>query len=269
MRADGEIGGGKGANPCAETNTRSGNSQCSPGQILVVGLGPGDRELLTPQAEKALKDSQVIIGYRTYTKLIAHLAEGKEVISSGMRREKDRAYKAVEMAEQGVKVAVISSGDPGIYGMAGIILEITSDRVPVTIIPGITAASAAASAVGAPLMNDFVIISLSDLLTPWEKIIKRLEAAGQGDLVTVLYNPKSTERQENLSAARDVLLKYQCKNTPVALVRNAKRGDEEIVITDLNNLHKEYVDMLTVVIVGNSETYLKDGRMITPRGYPL
>jgi precorrin-3B C17-methyltransferase len=235
----------------------------------VVGLGPGGRDYLTPRALAAIQEADVIIGYKTYLEFIKDLLEDKEVISSGMRKEIDRARQAVEIALTGKVVAVVSSGDPGVYGMAGIVMEIAGDRIPVEIIPGVTAATSAAAVLGAPLMHDFAVISLSDLLTPWETIVKRLEAAGQGDFVIVLYNPRSKGREMQIEIARQILLKYKEANTPVGLVRNAKRQDENSIITNLGDMLKEDIDMHTTVIIGNSQTRVEHGRILTPRGYRL
>lgn len=236
---------------------------------MVVGLGPGDRECMTPQAVQAVRESDVVVGYKTYLDLVPDLLENKEVISSGMRKEVDRAKRALELAGQGKVVSVVSSGDPGVYGMAGIVLEIAQGRVPVEIIPGVTAATAAAAALGAPLVNDFAVISLSDLLTPWKKMVERIEAAALGDFVIVLYNPKSKGRPDNIKTAREVILWHRHPDTPVGIVRRAKRGKEERVITTLRNMLEYDIDMLTTVIVGNSETRVENGYLITPRGYRL
>jgi precorrin-3B C17-methyltransferase len=184
-----------------------------------------------------------------------------------MRQEIDRARRAIEEAAQGRTVAVISGGDPGVYGMAGIILEMAGSHIKVEIVPGVTAATAAAAILGAPLMHDFAVISLSDLLTPWDKIITRLEAAGLGDYVVILYNPASTERQKQLETAREILLWHKNPATPVGIVRNAERGRQSIAVTTLKDMLEEKIDMLTTIIVGNSETRVENGRMITPRGY--
>ena len=235
----------------------------------MVGLGPGNKDLLAPAALEAIRLSDVIVGYKTYLELIEDLTEGKKVISFGMRKEIDRAWLAVNLAQQGKTVAVVSSGDPGVYGMAGIVLEIAGDSVQVEIVPGITAATAAAASLGSPLMHDFAVISLSDLLTPWVKIMNRLEAAGLGDFVVVLYNPKSHGRQTHIEAAREILLWHKEPETPVGIVRCAKRGSESVVITTLRDMLKEEIDMLTTVIVGNSQTRVEHGKMITPRGYKI
>lgn len=233
----------------------------------MVGLGPGDKEQMTPAAYNAIRCAEVVVGYKTYLELIADIVKDKSVVSSGMRKEIDRARAAIDQAKMGKVVAVVSSGDPGIYGMAGIILEMADEDIPVEIIPGVTSATAAAAALGAPLMHDFAVISLSDLLTPWTKIMTRLEAAGLGDFIVVLYNPKSKGRQSQIETAREILLWHKDPQTPVGIVRCAKRGKEEVVITTLKDMLKEEIDMLTTVIVGNSQTRVENGKMITPRGY--
>jgi precorrin-3B C17-methyltransferase len=217
----------------------------------------------------ALQMADVIVGYKSYLKFIQDLLVDKQVVSSGMKKEIDRARQAVEMANQGYTVAVVSSGDPGVYGMAGIVMEVAGAAIPVEIIPGITAATSAAAVLGAPLMHDFAVISLSDLLTPWEKILKRLEAAGEGDFIVVLYNPRSQGRESHIETARQILLKYKDPNTPVGLVKNARREGEGSIITTLGEMDREDIDMLTTVIVGNSETRIQNGKMLTPRGYQL
>ncbi|RYD06661.1 hypothetical protein N752_03030 [Desulforamulus aquiferis] len=221
---------------------------------MVVGLGPGDRENITPEALDAIRSASVVAGYHTYMQLIEDLLAGKERVATSMRGEVERANKAVEKALQGELVAVVSSGDPGIYGMAGIIIEVARGRVPVMVIPGVTAASAAAASLGAPLMNDFASISLSDLLTPWETVQKRIDSAAAGDFVVVLYNPRSHGRPDHIKIAREIMLKYKSPATPVGIVRKARRGHEERVITTLQNMLDFEIDMLTTVIVGNSQT---------------
>lgn len=244
----------------------------SDGKIYVIGLGPGNREHTTKAAIDAINNSNIIVGYKTYVNLIKDLLEEKEVISSGMRKEIDRCEIALKYAEEGNIVSLISSGDAGVYGMAGIMTEVLLNKesnVKLEIVPGITAANAAGASLGAPIMHDYVTISLSDLLTDWNLIEKRLHCAGEGDFVTCIYNPKSKERQNQIVIAREILLKYKDKNTPVGIVKNAKRKDEEIVITTLEDMLESEIDMVTVVIVGNSMTYVKGGKMITPRGYKL
>ena len=239
----------------------------------MVGLGPGDRNYSAPAAIAAIEQADVIVGYKTYLDLIADLLEGKEVVNSGMRKEIDRAREAMVHASQGKSVAVVSSGDPGVYGMAGIVLEMLHEQgdnqIQVEVIPGVTAATAAAAALGAPLMHDFAVISLSDLLTPWETIEKRIHAAGDGDFVIVLYNPKSHGRQTHIETTRDMLLTYKQPSTPVGIVRNAKRGEQEAIVTTLAEMLEHPIDMLTTVIIGNSQTKVIDGRIVTPRGYQI
>lgn len=240
------------------------------GMIYVVGIGPGGPEQITPQAHQALLISDLIIGYTTYIDLIKNLFPDHEFISSGMTQEVERCRIALERAVSGKKVALISSGDSGIYGMAGIMLEVAgATAIPVEIIPGVTAASAAAAVLGAPLMNDFAVISLSDRLTPWNKIAQRLESAAAGDFVICLYNPRSNTRHEQFSQAREILRKFRPGSTPVGIVKNAGRWDETHLITTLDQIPEDEVNMFCVVIVGNSRTYVANGRMITARGYDL
>ncbi|MHB1127812.1 MAG: precorrin-3B C(17)-methyltransferase [Bacillota bacterium] len=237
---------------------------------MVVGIGPGDRDQMTLRALKAIDEAQVVVAYKTYLHLIEDLVEGKEIVASGMTQEVDRARQALKLAREGQIVAVISSGDAGVYGMAGLILELRQDLdMEVEIVPGITAATAAASALGAPLSNDFAVISLSDLLTPWERIVERLTAAAAGDLVIVLYNPRSHQRTSQIEEARSILLRCRVPQTPVGIVRNAKRGREERLITTLEEMLSLPIDMLSTVIIGNSQTQVIDRWMVTPRGYHL
>jgi precorrin-3B C17-methyltransferase len=239
-------------------------------KIYVVGIGPGGKGDLTPRARQALAESDLILGYRTYIELVADLFPGKQFLASGMKQEVDRCRLALEKALAGQTIALISSGDSGIYGMAGVMLEVVAKavpKVPVEIIPGVTAVSAAAALAGAPLMHDFAVVSLSDLLTPWEIIRKRIECAALGDFVVCFYNPKSKQRTEQIVAARGILLRYKDSNTPVSIVRNAGREEEHCVLATLETMLEHPIDMLSVVIVGNSRTYIADGKMITPRGY--
>ena len=233
---------------------------------------------MTPAARDAISKSEVIVGYRTYLDLIRDLIGDKEVMSSGMRQEVDRCARAVELAADGKTVAVICSGDPGIYAMAGLVFEILSHQqsavsgqhlttTDVEVIPGIPALSACAARLGAPLMHDFASISLSDLLTPWELIEKRLEAAASADFVIVLYNPKSKGRPEHINKARSIVLKYRPSRTPVGIVMAATRENERVAITDLAHMLEHEIDMQSTVIIGNSQTYVWNERMVTPRGY--
>lgn len=232
-------------------------------------MGPGEAWQLTPRAARAIEQAQVIVGYKTYLSFIKDLIKGQEVISFGMRKEVDRARAALDRAEAGQDVVVVSSGDPGVYGMAGIVLELAENRVLVEVIPGITAATSAASVLGAPLMHDFAVISLSDLLTPWEGIMKRLEAAAASDFVIVLYNPQSQGRRRQIIAARDIFLRYKSPETPVGIVQNAGRREETRVVTSLTRMLDEDINMQSTVIVGNSQTRVWYGNMVTPRGYVL
>lgn len=239
-------------------------------KIYVIGIGPGDREQMSFTALNAIEDSNVIVGYKTYIDLIEDLLEGKEVVNSGMKREVERCQLTIDKALEGNRVSIVSSGDPGVYGMAGIMLEMVDKQdldLEVEIVPGISAANAAAASLGSPLMHDYAIISLSDLLTDWEVIKKRLNAASEADFVIALYNPRSKGRRTQIEEAREIFLKHRDKNTPVGIVRNAKRAGEEVVITTLEKMLEEEINMFTMVIVGNSNTYSSNGKMITPRGY--
>ena len=241
------------------------------GRIMVVGLGPGDPAHMTYRAREALMSSDVIVGYKTYIDLVRGIVPGKPLVSSGMRREVDRAREALGLAGEGKAVSIISSGDPGVYGMAGLVLELVAamdgEAPEVEIIPGVTAILAAAARLGAPLMHDFAVISLSDLLTPWAKIEERLEAAARSDMVIVLYNPRSKGRPDHLEKACEIISRFRNEFTPVGLVRNAMRGDEERTLCQLGQLPYEKVDMLTVVVVGNSQTRNIGDWIVTPRGY--
>jgi precorrin-3B C17-methyltransferase len=232
---------------------------------------------LTPRAYQAVKNCHVIVGYKAYLKLLdtdsaGGLLAGKEIISSGMTQELTRAGRAIEKALAGNDVCLVSSGDPGIYGMAGVILELLEEKgaaeIPIEVVPGVTAASSCASLLGAPLMNDFAVISLSDLLTDAKVIEKRIRSACQGDFVIVFYNPKSKKRIRPLERAWEILLKYRSPQTPVGIVRNARRADEEVILIPLREmLTVKQIDMGATVIVGNSKTFIKGRYMITPRGY--
>ena len=240
------------------------------GKIYVVGIGPGNMEDISIRAYNTLKNVDIIAGYITYVDLVKDEFSEKEFYVSGMKKEIDRCEKVLELAKEGKKVALISSVDAGIYGMAGIMIEVAlGSGIEVEIIPGITSSVAGASLVGAPLMHDQAIISLSDLLTDWEVITKRIDRASDGDFVISLYNPKSKGRTEQIVEAREIMLKYKAATTPVALLRHVGREDENYTLTTLEDMLNHEIDMFTVVIVGNSKTYVKDGKMITPRGYHL
>jgi precorrin-3B C17-methyltransferase len=240
-------------------------------KIYVVGIGPGGADEITPRARRALTESELIVGYQAYINLIAPLFPGKQLLGSGMMSETARCRLVLEKALAGLTVALISSGDSGIYGMAGIMLEIINQSgktLPVEVIPGITALSAAAAILGAPLMHDFAVISLSDRLTPWPKIARRIECAARGDFVVGFYNPKSHKRTTQIQAACQILLQYRERETPTGIVRNAGRTGEKYWLTTLGELNEAELDMFTVVIVGNSQTYVENEKLITPRGYP-
>ena len=246
----------------------------SSGRILLVGFGPGHPDHLTFRAHQAIGEAEVVIGYATYIALVADLLEGKEVIEKGMTEELDRCELALERARKGQVVALISSGDVGVYGMAGPTFEVLRQAgwtpqgdVAVEVVPGVTALSACAALVGAPLTHDFASISLSDLLTPWEVIEKRLQAAAASDFVIALYNPKSGRRTEQIVRARDILLEHRRPDTPVALVKSAYRSAQNVVLTDLENMLEFKIGMLTTVLIGNSHTFTFEGLMVTPRGY--
>lgn len=242
----------------------------SKGKIYVVGIGPGNMEDISVRAYKTLKNVDVIAGYITYIDLVKDEFKEKEFYVSGMKKEIDRCEKVLELAKEGKTVALISSGDAGIYGMAGIMIEVAlGSGIDVEVIPGITSSVAGASLVGAPLMHDQAIISLSDLLTGWEVITKRIDRASEGDFVISLYNPKSKGRTEQIVEAREIMLKHKAPSTPVALLRHVGREDENYTLTNLDEMLNYEIDMFTVVIVGNSKTYVKEGKMITPRGYHL
>ncbi len=246
------------------------------GKLFVIGTGPGYVDYIVPHALDAIRYSQVIIGYKGYLKHIDSLLIGKEVISSGMREEMDRCNRAVEEALLGKRVALISGGDPGIYAMAGPILQLISRKFDtgnlpfdLEIIPGIPALNATASRLGAPLMHDFASISLSDLLTPWEVIEERLKKAAMADYVIVLYNPRSKRRRIGIERARDIIMKYRAPDTPVGIVKNAMRNGEDIFLTTLDKMLEYPIDMFTTVIIGNTQTFVWNNYMITPRGYKL
>ena len=247
----------------------------SNGIIYLVGLGPGDAGYLNPNAAAALRDCDVVVGFRGYIEMAGDLLHGKELVSMELGQELERAAKAVDLATDGRAVAVVSSGDPGIYGMSGPVFQVLTDRgwdgqTPrLESVPGITAMQAAAALLGAPLMQDFCAISLSDLMTPWETIKLRLESAAKGDFVVSLYNPRSQRRQWQLLEARRILMEHRSGDTPVGIVGDAFRPNQRVTITDLDHLEEvsPQIDMVTTVVIGNSTTFLHQGRVITPRGY--
>jgi precorrin-3B C17-methyltransferase len=235
-----------------------------------VGIGPGAVEHLTKKAEKALLGSEYVVGNGTYLDQVADIIKGARVIRSGMGGEVERARKAVELSKEHV-VSIISGGDANVYGMAGLVLEVAEKEgdVEVEIIPGVTALSAAASLLGAPVVSDFAVISLSDLLTPTDVIERRLSSAAEADFVIAIYNPKSRNRRQNFGKAIEIIRKYRSDDTPVGIVKNATREGETVITTTLGKImdYNETIDMSTLVLIGNSESRLWDNRIITPRGY--
>ena len=238
-------------------------------KIYVVGIGPGEYEQMTIRAAQALEHCDVIIGYTVYVDLVKEHFPGKEFRTTPMTREVERCEMAFETAAEGKTTAMICSGDAGVYGMSGLILEIGQKYpdVEVEMIPGVTAAVGGASVLGAPLIHDFAVISLSDLLTPWEKIEQRLLAAAQADFVVCLYNPSSKKRHDYLQKACDLMMKYKSEDTVCGTVSNIGRDGEAMKLYTLKELRDTQVDMFTTVFVGNSQTCVMDGKMVTPRGY--
>lgn len=244
------------------------------GILYVVGIGPGAAVHTTPAALSAIQDAELVVGYTTYIKLVKPFLDGKEIIRTGMTEEIARARAAVDRARAGAKVALISSGDAGVYGMAGLVFQVLKDigwkrsePPELRLIPGITALSSCASLVGAPLVHDFCAISLSDLLTPWPVIVRRIEAAASADFVIGLYNPASGRRTRQIVEAQSIIRRYRIGETPVALVKSAYRKLQQTVLSDLDHFLDYEIGMLTTVLVGSSNTYAFEGYMVTPRGY--
>ena len=256
------------SNNTAKNKVYSNNDSNSRGKVFIVGTGPGNIDQLTPLAIDVISKSTYIVGYDRYVDLITMLIKDQKIYTSGMMEEVSRCKKALELAGNGETVTVVSSGDPGVYGMAGLILELNkNEQLEIEIVPGVSAVNAAASLLGAPLSHDFAVISLSDLLTSWEIIEKRIKCAAEGDFVIAIYNPKSKRRVSQIINARDITLKYRSGTTPVGIVTNAYREKQSIVLSNLKDFADEDINMLSVVIIGNSQTVLDKGRLITPRGY--
>ena len=237
------------------------------GKLYVVGIGPGGLEHMTLKAREVIEKCNIIVGYNKYIDMIKPLVENKEIFSTGMRGEEARCRKALELSKD-KNVAIISTGDSGIYGMAGLILQMQNDE-EVEVIPGITASSAAGSVIGAPLMHDNCNISLSDLMTPYDLIKKRVRNAADSDMIISLYNPRSKGRPHYLREAIEIIKEYRKLDTPVAVVRHALRDGQEFRMFTLENFDEEVVDMFSIVIVGNSQSFIKNGKFITPRGYDI
>ncbi|WP_268541525.1 precorrin-3B C(17)-methyltransferase [Candidatus Nitrosotenuis cloacae] len=246
------------------------------GKLYIVGVGPGSHDHMTFRAKQVIEESDTIVGYDTYVTLVEDLIAGKEIHRYAMTQEVERAKQCVDLAREGRIVSLVSSGDPGIYGMAGLIYEVLAESgwdpktgLQVEIIPGVSALNSCASLIGSPLMTDFAVVSMSDLLVPWEIIVKRVEAAAQGDYVIVIYNPASKKRIHQLQDTRKILLKYRKPTTPVAIIKGAYRDSQSIVMTDLENMENfaDQLGMISTVIIGNSSTYNFKNLMINPRGY--
>lgn len=238
-------------------------------KLYVVGIGPGAYEKMTIEAAEALKKSDVIIGYTVYVDLVKDYFPGKEFLTTPMKKEVDRCVLAFEEARKGKTAAMICSGDAGVYGMSGLMYEVGVNypEVELEIIPGVTAATGGAAVLGAPLIHDFCLISLSDLLTPWEKIEARLWAAAQADFVVCLYNPSSKKRHDYLEKACNLMMKYKSPETVCGIVGNIGRDGEAMEVMTLEELKTTKADMFTTVFVGNSQTKNINGKMVTPRGY--
>lgn len=244
------------------------------GVLFLVGIGPGDPGNMTNRCVAVLRNCDLVVGYNSYIELVAPFTAGKHVIASGMSREVERCSRAITAAAQGKRVALVSSGDPGVYGMAGLALEIVKkknlwSKLDLEIVPGIPAIHAAAARLGAPLMNDYAVISLSDLLTPWEIIAQRVTHAALSDMVICIYNPKSTGRTRQIRETKSILLRHREAGTPVGLARNVGRQGESVVVTTLHKMLRYKIDMVTIIIIGNSSTIVENNHMITPRGYRL
>jgi len=246
------------------------------GKLFIVGVGPGHHDHMTFRAKKVIEESDTIVGYTTYVKLVQDLISGKDVYEYAMTQEVERAQQCIDLAKEGKIVSLVSSGDPGIYGMAGLIYETLAESgwdpkngLQVEIVPGVSALNSCSAIIGSPLMTDFAVLSMSDLLVPWEIIVKRVEAAAQGDFVIVIYNPASKKRIHQLQETRKIILKYRKPSTPVAIIKGAYRESQTVVLTDLENLekHSDKLGMISTVIVGNSSTYNYKDLMINPRGY--
>ena len=239
-------------------------------KIFIVGIGPGDQKYMTPEAIQAIQQADVIVGYTYYLELLESLTKGKKLVSTGMKKERDRATQAFDLAQQDNTVAVISSGDAGIYGMASLLWEMkqeTGCETELEVVSGISAMLAAAAKLGAPLGHDFCSISMSDLLTPWELIEQRIDAAAKADFVTAIYNPVSKGRFWQLMRLKEIFLQYRSPETPVGIARQVGRDEENIQVIQLKDLETNMADMFTVLIIGNSQSRCFENHLFTPRGY--
>lgn len=244
------------------------------GRLSIIGTGPGSDGVLTPDAKEALCSADCVVGYKTYVDLIKHLLPATVSIESyGMMQEVERSRIAIAKAEEGKNVAIVSGGDAGVFSIAGPVLELLDEdqqiSLDVKIIPGVTSALSSAALLGAPLIHDFTVISLSNLLTPTDLILKRLELAARGDFVTVLYNPASKKRTQLIKDCQRIFSEQQKGTTPVGIIRHGYREEEEVILCDLDTMLNHTIDMNTTVVIGNSQTYIKGKFMITPRGYKI
>lgn len=235
------------------------------GKLYVIGIGPGGLDHMSKRALDCINESDIIVGYNKYIEFLQPILGDKQIHQTGMTKEIDRCAEALRLSKDHT-VSLISTGDAGVYGMAGLALALRTDE-EIEIIPGITAACSAASVLGAPLMHDHCNISLSDLMTPYDLIQKRIKNAAEADFVISLYNPRSKGRPHYLMEAITIIRQYRDKDTPVGIVRNALRDKQEVTITSLGSFDDSKVDMMSIVIIGNSTSYVKDGRIITKRGY--
>ena len=271
-RTCGTAGGNQDKADSAKDSLQSCNGGDSKGKLFVVGIGPGGIQGRTHQAENAIEQSDVIFGYTRYIELASDLLDGKEVIPSGMRQEVDRCLAALEKADQGNIVAILSSGDPGVYGMAGLVLELAHEKgfaFPIEIVAGVSAANAAAASLGAPLMCDYACISLSDLLVPWDQIRHRLKKVAEADLVAALYNPRSRKRVKQLQEAADIFRQHRLPRTPVGVATAVGTEDEHTIISDLAGFLDLDIGMRSIVIIGNSTSKVYDDVFVTQRGYKI
>lgn len=270
LRTGGIAGGSTDGADITQDQLQRNHGGAGQGKLFVVGIGPGSREDRTHRAENAIAQSQAVFGYNRYLDLIADLTEGKDVERSGMRQERERCLAALKRAEEGHVVSIVSSGDPGIYGMAGLVIELAGSEgisVPVEIVSGVTASHSMASRLGAPLMLDYACISLSDLLVPWETIEERLRHVAQADLVVALYNPRSKKRIHQLDDAAEIFRQHRPPTTPVGIGTAIGTGEEEVLISDLSNFLDFEIAMRSTVIIGNSSSRVIGKWFVTPRGY--
>ncbi len=240
-------------------------------RLFIVGIGPGNKENMSMEAMDAMESSHILVGYTKYIQLVKSLFPEKEVFTNGMKQEVDRCRKAMELANEGKTVAMICSGDAGVYGMAGPLCQLSPEypEVEIVVVPGITAALSGAAVLGAPLTHDFAVISLSDLMTPWEKIEQRLACASQADFCIAIYNPSSRKRADYLQKACQIMMKYKSPETICGTVQNIGRQGQTSEIMTLDELQYRDTDMFTTVFIGNSSTEIINGRMVTPRGYKI